>query len=61
MPWLLGLVTIVLIVWAVSYLFLNAESPSPQQQQPLAVNAAAQQLSPAIDGGPDLCHPRGDP
>ena len=51
MPWLLGLVTIVLIVWAVSYLFLNAESPSQQQQQPLAANAAARQTIPAIDGG----------
>jgi mono/diheme cytochrome c family protein len=51
MPWLLGLVAIVSTVWAVSYLFLNAESPSSQNKPPLAANTVSQQQAPAVDGG----------
>jgi mono/diheme cytochrome c family protein len=51
MPWLLGLVAISLTVWAVSYLFLNTESSSPQDKPSLAANTVAQPAMPAVDGG----------
>jgi mono/diheme cytochrome c family protein len=50
-PWLLGLIAIVLIVWAVSYFLLNTESAIPEDKPPLAANTVTQSGTPAVDGG----------
>ncbi len=50
-PWLLGLIAIVLIIWAVTYFLLDTEFAIPKDKAPLAASAVAQSATPAIDGG----------